>query len=67
VTSKGIIVYPTKVEVVMHWMQPTMPIEVRSFLGLAGYYRKFIEEFSHLALPLTKLTQKGQEFVWNKA
>lgn len=51
----------------MHWMQPTMPIEVRSFLGLAGYYRKFIDEFSHLALPLTKQTQKGQEFVWNKA
>ena len=39
--------------------------EIRSFLGLAGYYRRFIEGFSKLALPLTKLTRKGQAFVWD--
>ena len=41
--------------------------EVRSFLGLAGYYRKYVEGFSHIALPLTQLTRKGVKFEWNIA
>nr|GFD11628.1 retrotransposon protein, putative, Ty3-gypsy subclass [Tanacetum cinerariifolium] len=45
---------------------PTSVTELRSFLGLAGYYRRFVEGFSRLALPLTKLTRKGEKFVWNK-
>jgi len=49
------------------WEQPKNITEIRSFLGLAGYYRKFIEGFSKLALPLTKLTRKGQPFEWNEA
>ena len=55
---------PSKVEAVLEWERPTTITEIRSFLGLAGYYRKFIEGFSKLALPLTKLTRKGQPFVW---
>jgi len=52
-------------EVVLEWESPKSVFEIRSFLGLVGYYRRFIEGFSKLALPLTKLTQKGQAFVWD--
>ncbi|GKG09957.1 putative reverse transcriptase domain-containing protein, partial [Tanacetum coccineum] len=48
------------------WPRPTSVTEVRSFLGLAGYYRRFVESFSRLALPLTKLMRKGEKFVWNE-
>ena len=67
ISKDGIAVDPSKVEIVMNWEQLTTPTEVRSFLGLAGYYRKFIEGFSRLALPLTKLTRKNQKFVWLEA
>ena len=67
VSHDGIAVDPAKVETIMLWEQPTTPTEVRSFLGLAGYYRKFIEGFSRLALPLMKLTRKEQEFIWDEA
>eukprot|EP00256_Glycine_max_P069192 XP_025983787.1 uncharacterized protein LOC106798192 [Glycine max] len=63
ISKDGVAVDPVKVESVMEWQQPTTPTEVRSFLGLAGYYRKFIEGFSKLALPLTKLTRKSEKFV----
>lgn len=66
ISKDGVAVDPNKVESVMEWQQPTTPTEVRSFLGLAGYYRKFIEGFSKLALPLTKLTRKNEKFVWNE-
>ena len=49
----------------MSWESPKLVFEIKSFLGLAGYYRRFIEGFSKLALPLTKLTRKGQVFVWD--
>ncbi|CAL0299941.1 unnamed protein product [Lupinus luteus] len=49
---------------VMDWNSPKSVTEIRSFLGLAGYYRKFIEGFSKLALPLTMLTRKDKAFVW---
>lgn len=64
ISKEGISVDPSKVEAVMEWTAPKSLTEIRSFLGLAGYYRKFIEGFSKLALPLTKLTRKGQPFVW---
>ena len=54
---------PSKVEVVLLWESPKSLFEVRSFLGLAAYYRRFIEGFSKLALPLTQLTRKGQAYV----
>ena len=49
---------------VKEWKQPTNPTEVRSFLGLAGYYRRFIEKFSTVAAPMTKLTRKNVKFIW---
>nr|GEV36418.1 hypothetical protein [Tanacetum cinerariifolium] len=54
------------VEAITKWPRPTSMTEVRSFLGLAGYYRRFFEVFSRLALPLTKLMRKGEKFVWNE-
>ena len=65
ISKGGIAVDPSKVEAVMSWESPKSVFEIRSFLGLAGYYRRFIEGFSKLALPLTKLTRKGQVFVWD--
>ena len=64
INSRGISVDPEKVEVVLEWPRPTNVTEIRSFLGLAGYYRRFVEGFSRLAAPLTKLTQKNEKFVW---
>ena len=64
VTKDGISVDPGKVDVVSNWRRPNTVTEIRSFLGLAGYYRRFIEGFSKIALPLTKLTQKGVKFKW---
>ncbi|GJW57897.1 retrotransposon protein, putative, ty3-gypsy subclass [Tanacetum coccineum] len=57
--SYGIIMDPSKVEAITKWPRPTTVTEVRSFLGLAGYYRRFVEGFSRLALPLTQLMRKG--------
>nr|GEX23549.1 DNA/RNA polymerases superfamily protein [Tanacetum cinerariifolium] len=62
----GITMDPAKVEAITKWPRPTTVTEVRSFLGLAGYYRRFVEGFSLLALPLTKLMRKGEKFVWNE-
>ncbi|RHN51999.1 putative nucleotidyltransferase, Ribonuclease H [Medicago truncatula] len=56
---------PSKVDAVSQWETPKSVTEIRSFLGLAGYYRRFIEGFSKLALPLTQLTCKGKSFVWD--
>ncbi|XP_015932206.2 uncharacterized mitochondrial protein AtMg00860-like [Arachis duranensis] len=64
VSKGGISVDPSKVEVVMKWERPTTVTEIRSFLGLAEYYRRFIEGFSWIALPMTMLTRKEVSFVW---
>nr|GEV99410.1 putative reverse transcriptase domain-containing protein [Tanacetum cinerariifolium] len=66
VSADGITIDLAKVEAITKWLRPTTVTEVRSFLGLAGYYRRFVEGFSLLALPLIKLMQKGEKFVWNK-
>ncbi|GAU34562.1 hypothetical protein TSUD_29080 [Trifolium subterraneum] len=66
ISSGGIAVDPAKVDVVMKWGTPESVSEIRSFLGLAGYYRRFIEGFSKMALPLTLLTRKDQAFVWDE-
>ncbi|GKD14793.1 reverse transcriptase domain-containing protein [Tanacetum coccineum] len=55
---------PTKIEAVKNWASPTTPSEIRQFLGLAGYYRRFIEGFSKIAKPMTELTQKDRKFDW---
>ncbi|XP_071901550.1 uncharacterized protein [Coffea arabica] len=64
VSKEGIAVDPAKVEAVMNWKQPESPTEVRSFLGLAGYYRRFIKDFLKIAGPMTELTKKGNRFTW---
>ncbi|GJT40387.1 hypothetical protein Tco_0940252 [Tanacetum coccineum] len=56
--SQGIHVDPAKIESIKDWVSPKSPTEIRQFLGLAGYYRRFIEGFSKIAKPMTKLTQK---------
>ena len=55
---------PQKIEAVVNWKPPKNVSEVRSFLGLARYYRKFVEGFSKIAAPLTKLTRKDVKFYW---
>ncbi|GJT63499.1 putative reverse transcriptase domain-containing protein [Tanacetum coccineum] len=64
--SDGITMDPAKLEAITKWPRPTTVTEFRSFLGLAEYYRRFVEGFLLLALPLTKLMRKGQRFVWNE-
>jgi hypothetical protein len=66
VTKEGIAVDPGKVEAVVNWVRPSNAHEVRSFLGLVGYYKRFVEGFSRLAAPLTKLTRKNEKFQWSK-
>ncbi|KAL0544475.1 hypothetical protein IC582_019591 [Cucumis melo] len=67
VSKAGVSVDPAKIEAVTGWTRPSTVSEVRSFLGLAGYYRRFVENFSRIATPLTQLTRKGAPFVWRKA
>ncbi|GJS92549.1 putative reverse transcriptase domain-containing protein [Tanacetum coccineum] len=64
INNKGVHVDPAKVEAIRNWSAPTTPTEVRQFLGLAGYYRRFIEGFSLNSKPLTKLTQKNKKYEW---
>ncbi|GJS24938.1 putative reverse transcriptase domain-containing protein [Tanacetum coccineum] len=61
VNQSGILIDPSKIEAVKNWKAPTTPLEVRSFLGLASYYKRFIANFSKIAKPLTSLTQKNQK------
>ncbi|GJZ45749.1 putative reverse transcriptase domain-containing protein [Tanacetum coccineum] len=61
---EGIHVDPTKIKSIKDWTSPKLPTEIRQFLGLVGYYRRFIEGFSKIAKPMTKLTQKKVKFVW---
>ncbi|KAI3762990.1 hypothetical protein L1987_53435 [Smallanthus sonchifolius] len=64
VNEKGIHVDPSKIEAIKNWAASKTPTEVRQFLGLAGYYRRFIEGFSKIAQPLTALTQRGKAYNW---
>ena len=64
---EGVSVDPQKIEAIVNWKPPTNVIEIRSFLGLAEYYRKFVEGFSKLAATLMKLTRKEEKFVWSEA
>ncbi|KAL4018183.1 hypothetical protein IC575_021773 [Cucumis melo] len=57
----------SKIEAITSWPRPSTVSEVRSFLGLAGYYHRFMEDFSRIATPFTQLTRKGAPFVWSKA
>ena len=64
ISVEGVSVDPQKIEAIINWKPPTNVSEVRSFLGLAGYYRKFVEGFSNIATPLTNLLKKDQKFEW---
>ena len=66
ISKARISVDPSKVEVVVDWARPTNVSEVRSFLGLAGYYRRFVEGFSRIVAPRTQLTRKNAKFVWTE-
>ncbi|WMV30112.1 hypothetical protein MTR67_023497, partial [Solanum verrucosum] len=65
VSRDGIKVDPKKTDVIRNWPRPLTPSDIRSFLGLAGYYRRFVEGFSSLDFPMTKLTQNKAKFVWS--
>ncbi|GJX81989.1 putative reverse transcriptase domain-containing protein [Tanacetum coccineum] len=66
IDSEGIHVDPAKIEAIKDWASPKTPTEIRQFLGLAGYYRRFIEGFSKIARPMTKLTSKSVKFDWGE-
>ncbi|GJY59744.1 putative reverse transcriptase domain-containing protein [Tanacetum coccineum] len=66
IDSEGIHVDPAKIESIKDWESPKTPTEIRQFLGLAGYYRRFIEGFSKISKPMTKLTQKSVKFNWGE-
>ncbi|XP_073313522.1 uncharacterized protein [Primulina huaijiensis] len=67
ISTAGVPVDPKKIESISDWPRPKTVTEIRSFLGLAGYYRKFVEGFSSIAIRLTKLTQKNSKFQWSEA
>ncbi|WVZ72117.1 hypothetical protein U9M48_020628 [Paspalum notatum var. saurae] len=64
-SEKGVAVDPSKVKDVLNWKQPETVTEIRSFLGLAGYYRRFIKDFSKTAKPMTSLTKKNAKYLWS--
>ena len=65
VSTEGIKVDPAKIEAVVNWKPPRSVTKVRIFLGLAGYYRRFVKGFSVIPSPLTKLLRKGVKFEWS--
>jgi hypothetical protein len=66
ISNGGILVDPAKVKEIVAWSIPTIVTKIRNFLGVAGYYRKFIEGFSKIAKPMTSLLEKGREFKWDE-
>ncbi|GJY86525.1 putative reverse transcriptase domain-containing protein [Tanacetum coccineum] len=66
IDSKGIHVDPAKIESIKDWASPKMPTEIRQFLSLVGYYRRFIKGFLKIARPMTKLTQNSVKFDWGE-
>ncbi|GJS77174.1 putative reverse transcriptase domain-containing protein [Tanacetum coccineum] len=66
IDSQGLHVDPAKIEAIRIWASPTTPTEIRQFLGLAGYYRRFVKGFSKIAKSLTELTQKNKKYIWGE-
>ncbi|GJU78292.1 putative reverse transcriptase domain-containing protein [Tanacetum coccineum] len=66
IPKRRLHVDPAKIEAVNNWASPTTPTEIRQFLGLAGYYRRLIKDFSKIAKSLTELTQKNKKYIWGE-
>nr|GEV88007.1 ribonuclease H-like domain-containing protein [Tanacetum cinerariifolium] len=66
IDNQGLHVDPAKIEAVKNWASPTTPTEIRQFLELAGYYRRFIQDFSKIAKSLTELTQENKKYIWGE-
>ncbi|XP_074301470.1 uncharacterized protein LOC141632863 [Silene latifolia] len=66
ISKEGVMVDPSKVEAVLEWKSPTNVSEIRSFLGLVGYYRRFVNDFSKVARPMTQLLKKESKFIWSE-
>ena len=66
ISSEGVEVDPRKTEAVKNWSRPLTPTVIKSFLGVAGYYRRFVDGFASISSPLTTLTQKGMKFEWSE-
>jgi hypothetical protein len=64
ISEEGIAVDPEKIEAIRGWPTPRNVSEIRSFMGLVGYYRRFIEGFSKISHPITSLQKKGIKFEW---
>jgi len=64
ISAQGIAMDPGNVDAMVKWESPKLATEIRSFVGLAGYYRRFIKGFSKIVAPLTQLTRKDQPFTW---
>ena len=67
ISSEGVQIDPRKTEAVKNWPRPLTPTDIRSFLGLAWYYTRFVDAFVSIASPLTTLTQKSVKFDWSEA
>ncbi|GJY85640.1 reverse transcriptase domain-containing protein [Tanacetum coccineum] len=65
-TSQGLHIDPAKIKAVKNWASPTTPTEIRQFLGLVGYYQRFIKDFSKIAKSLTELTHKNKKCIWDE-
>jgi hypothetical protein len=64
ISKEGIVVNPTKIKSIEEWPTPINVIEVRSFMGIEGYYKRFIKGFSHIMHPITSMQKKGARFEW---
>jgi hypothetical protein len=67
ISKGGIVVDPSKIEDMLSWNAPIIVGDIRSFVGLAGYYRRFIGEFSKISKPMTELLKKDKKFKWTPA
>ena len=66
ISEQGLAVDPEKIKAIRDWLVPTDVSAVRSFIGIVGYYRRFVERFSAIAYPITSLQRKGTKFEWTE-
>ena len=64
VSSEGVATDPNNIQIIVDWPPPANVEDLRSFLGMAGYYRKFVKHFGWLSRPLTNLLKKGEQYIW---